>query len=210
MPDFSLNETEMNRPNEDIKKLLDFLKIAGELKRTIRYSSDRGVLTKDSSADHSWRLALMAIIISELLNLKLNVYKAVKLALIHDLVESLTGDIDATDIGKTITKEKKAENERTAMIKLLAACPDKIKATLGRLWDEFEAGESREAKFVRALDKIETLTHLLETRYKGENFAQFTHAYGDEAVKNFSELTEILEAIKAELKNEFIKSGNWK
>lgn len=194
----------------DIKKLLDFFKIAGELKRTIRYASDRGALVRDSVADHSWRLALMALIIADNRELNIDPAKAVKLALVHDLAESITGDIDATTIGRKISKEQKDRNEKKAMDQLLNDCPKKTKKMLTESWNEFLAGRTREARFVKALDKIETMMHLYETGYKGKNYAHFTHAYGDKAVKNFPELAAWLAAIKIKLKNEFIKNGNWK
>lgn len=195
---------------QELNKIIDLFKIAGKLKRTIRYSSDRGVVVRDSSADHSWSLALMVLVTAAELDLKIDVLKSLKLALIHDLVEAIAGDVDATDIGKTITKAAKKRNEKRAMRKLLKLCPRRTAELIGQAWAEFEAGKTKEARFIRALDKIETLTHLYTTGYKGKPYARFTYAYGDEAVKNFCELADFLDVIKVNLKKTFIKNGNWK
>ena len=89
--------------------------------------------------------------------------------------------------------------------------PPKIGEEIANLWNEYDERSTREAKFVKALDKLETLTHLIETGYKTYDRPELIANYADKTVKDFPELTDMLKIIKRKLKSEF-KKGNipWK
>lgn len=110
--------------NNNFEKIFDFLKVSGNLKNIYRYG-DVEVLNDESAADHSWRLALLVIILTEELKLKINVEYALKLAIIHDLPESITGDITAnkTMVDKVLRSEKR-KNEIKAIEKLKNLLPN--------------------------------------------------------------------------------------
>lgn len=89
--------------------------------------------------------------------------------------------------------------------------PKKTGNEIYNLWKEFETQSSNEGKFVKALDKLETLTHLVEVGYKAYDKIEVIPTYADESVKTFPELSEALKKIKKELKLEFKKGGiPWK
>jgi len=196
---------------EDLNKIFNFFEQAGKLKEVERYNEKRNGI-KESAADHSWRLALMAFAIAQELNLNLDILKAVKIALVHDIAESVTGDIDAVLImeGK-FSKEEKKKEEMEAMGKIKNIAPEEIGGEIYSLWEEYETGETWEARFIKALDKLETLAHLSESGYKTYDKPELIPRYADEAVKNFPELLPLLKIVKQKLKEEFIKGGfEWK
>lgn len=195
----------------NLDKIFDFLHKIEKLKPTYRYNKT-STGEKESSADHSWRLALMVFILASELKLDIDVVKAIKIALVHDLAEALTGDIDAALIaeGKT-TAEDKYSLETKAIKELKETLPKESGDEISNLWHEYEKCETQEAKFVKALDKIETLTQLVECGHEMYDKPEFIANYADKAVKNFPELTEVLKIVKRKLKAEYEKGGiEWK
>jgi len=181
---------------ENLDKVLNFLHQAEKLKSTVRFLERKDML-RESSADHSWRLTLMVFVIADELKLNINTEKALKIAIIHDLAESITGDIDYVLIAEgRVSKEEKQKLEREAMEKIKNSLPPKIGEEIYNLWNEFENGSTEEAKFVKALDKLEALTRLLKVGYKAYDRPEIIPTYANEAVKNFPELTEMLKKLK--------------
>jgi len=82
------------KKQNNFRKIIDFIHQTGRLKQIYRFSEEPK-MPKESVADHCWRLALMVAIFSDELALKIDVAKALKIALVHDIAESITGDIDA-------------------------------------------------------------------------------------------------------------------
>jgi len=195
-----------------MEKIFDFLHKIEKLKFALRFSGRPIKGRQESSAEHSWRLTLMIFVFAEELKLDINVNHAIKIALVHDLAEAVTGDIDALDIadGK-VKKEEKEEMETEAMEELKRTLPEKMGADIYALWQEYEAGETREAKFVKALDKIETMTQVYEAGHEFYIRPDFIPSYADKTVKNFPELTEALMMVKRKLKTEYAKGNlEWK
>lgn len=197
--------------NNNLNKIVDFIHQAGKLKTTQRFGANK-LFDGDSSADHSWRLALLAIILLEENDLKLNKYKTLKIALVHDLAEALTGDIDVRLIhSKAISKEQKARGEKKAITKLKSMLPPKSGREIEKIWREYEGAKTKEAKFIKALDKLETQIKVIEEGYKKYDTPVLIGTYGKKEVKNFKELSGLFKLIKSKLKKEF-KKGNipWK
>lgn len=195
----------------NLEKVFEFLHKIENLKSTLRYNKTASGRA-ESVADHSWRLALMTFIIADELKLNIDVVKSIKMALVHDLAEALTGDIDAILIAEgKVSVENKNRRENKAIMELKAALPKIAGKEILDLWKEYNIGAAREAKFVKALDKIETLTQLAESGYKTYDKPEFIANYADKHVKQFPELTEMLQILKKKLKLEF-KKGNikWK
>lgn len=138
-------------------KFLDFFSEIGKLKEVKRAGwIARGISNAESVSDHSFRLALLALVYGK--ELKLNVGKCVELALIHDLHEIYSGDI----IWPTADKEKKFGEEKKGIEKLCKLLPEKEKKELLALWKEYNEKKTDEAKLVHDLDKIEMLLQVIE------------------------------------------------
>lgn len=194
-----------HKGTNNLEKIFNFLHIAENLKSTLRYLHTANG-DKESSAEHSWRLSLMVFLIAEELKIDLDLMRAVKMALVHDLAESITGDIDAIKIAEgEISKKEKYELEKRAMQKIKNSLPEERGMEIYALWHEFEKSETAEAKFVKALDKLETLTQIAEMGYKFYDKPQFIANYANMAVCEFPVLKGMLKIIKRELKAKFEK-----
>lgn len=135
-----------------IEGRLEFLRAAERLKdvlRSARTSSGRA----ESTAEHSWRLCLMAMVFEDQLP-GLDWLKVLKLCIVHDLGEAIHGDIPATE---QAASPGKSERERQDLLALTSGLDASVRNGILSLWDEYEAAASPEAKAVKALDKLETL-----------------------------------------------------
>ena len=132
------------------REFIDFLGIISAMKTTYRHNwteSDR----RESVADHSWRLSLMPLLLeNEFPDVDIN--KVVRMCILHDLGESITGDIPC--FKKTADDESA---EKTAIEQLLSSLPDDIRAALSALFSEMDALETKEAKLYKALDNLEAV-----------------------------------------------------
>lgn len=134
----------------DCRKYIEFLNVIEKLKCNTRHSwTSSG--RHESVAEHSWRLAVMAILCAdEYPNLDIN--KVIKMCLIHDFGEALTGDIPA--FLKTDENEKEEEK---AIEKLLELLPIDTKEELSALFEEMKSLNTDEAKLYKSLDNIEAV-----------------------------------------------------
>ena len=133
--------------------LLDFIHTCGKLKSLKRQGWLRhDIVDPESVADHSWRLGMLCLVIGPKLEgaERLDVSKTLKMALLHDLAETEVGDITPRD---GVLPEDKLLMEAEGMKKILEHIDDT--GELYHIWGEYAAGESREAKLVNALDKLE-------------------------------------------------------
>lgn len=193
--------------NDNLEKIFDFLHLVENLKSTLRYNFTK-TGRKESSAEHSWRLSLMLFVLIKELKIAVDAERAVKIALVHDLAEAITGDIDAVLVAEgKASKQDKQKLELEAMAKIKATLPQEIGEEIYSLWREYEDASTKEVKCVKAVDKLETLTQLIEAGYKTYDKPQFIANYADKAVANFPELKEALIIIKRKLKEEFAKGG---
>ena len=139
---------------ERLKQQLAFIQEIDKEKTVFRQTYLADASRKENDAEHSWHMAVMAILLSEYSNEKIDVLKTVSMILVHDLVEIYAGDTYAYD---TIGNNDKAEREIKAADKLFALLPEDQKDKMRALWDEFEAGETPEAKFAITMDRIQPL-----------------------------------------------------
>lgn len=148
------------------EELLNFLHLAEKLKCTLRHdwtSTGR----RESVAEHSWRLALMVMLIAPRLNEPINVESALKMAIAHDIAEAITGDIPYFEAPPGSTaKAVKKDNERRAMAQINQFFKDVGGSELTELWEEYENGKTNEALFVKSLDKLESQLQQLEAGSK--------------------------------------------
>lgn len=144
---------------EDMKKTrlgkqFDFLRELDKEKQISRqtYLADGSRMEND--AEHAWHMAVMALFLSEYSNEKIDLLRVVSMILLHDVVEIDAGDTYAYD--KEAKKTQK-ERELHAADRLFGLLPEDQAEKFRALWDEFEAWETPEAKFARALDNVQPL-----------------------------------------------------
>ena len=197
---------------KSVHDILTFLHRSKGLEANKRYGvSLRG--EHNTVAEHSWRLALMTLVIGEVCNVRVDLQKAISLALIHDLAEAKTGDVDAfTQITEQRDPAEKHMRETTAMRSIVKNIS--FGSWILEMWEGYEAQESTEAKFVRALDKIEGFLHIAEDGVHVYVPKEFHATYADEAVAafdeathHFPELRDLLDAVKRDLKQQFEERG---
>ncbi len=139
---------------EHLKQQIAFIHEIDKLKYILRktrlFNSERN----ENDAEHSWHLATMAIILAEHANEPVDVLKVVKMLLIHDVVEIDAGDIFLYDSTQNHTN---TEAELKAANRIFGLLPTEQASELIAVWEEFEAGETIEAKFARAMDRLEPL-----------------------------------------------------
>lgn len=196
-----------------VHEILTFLKRSKGLEIAERYGSSLKD-DRNTVAEHSWRLALMAFVITTECNVRVDMAHVLTLALIHDLAEAKTGDIDAYNQIKEGSSlvESKALQEATAMEEITGDLS--FGSRIYDLWQEYEAQETVESKFVRALDKIEGFLHIAEVGVSAYIPKEFHADYADKAVAAFDETThhfpemkDLLDAIKLDLREQFEKAG---
>ena len=163
----------------ELAGVLDFLLASERLKVTRRsaYTSDG---KQESVAEHTWRLCLMALVLSPEFP-HIDFARLVKICLVHDLGEAVGGDIPAPEQARRRAAgvaTGKGDDERRDLMTLLDPLPAGLKAEIASLWDEYEAAESPEAKLAKGLDKLETiLQHTQGTNPPGFDY-RFNLAYG--------------------------------
>jgi len=133
---------------------LRFIAEADKLKTVFRASPLAAADRRENDAEHSWHLALMVVLLAEYADEPIDVGHAVKLVVIHDLVEIYAGDSPVFVPGAA---DDQQERELAAAERLFGLLPADQTAEIRALWDEFEAGETPEARFGRAMDRLEPM-----------------------------------------------------
>jgi putative hydrolase of HD superfamily len=139
-----------------LQQQLQFLLEIDRLKQIVRQSYIAGGLRKENSAEHSWHLAVMALVLAEHANQALDLPRVIKMVLIHDLVEIDAGD---TFIYDTAGNAGRQDRERRAADRIFGLLPVDQQQELRCLWEEFEARATPEARFAAALDRLMPLLH---------------------------------------------------
>jgi putative hydrolase of HD superfamily len=142
--------------NNRLKQQLDFLLEIDRLKEVMRQSYICRGLRKENSSEHSWHLAVMALVLAEHANRAVDITRVVKMALVHDLVEIDAGDTFCYD---AVGNEDKAAREAVAADRIFGLLPEDQCRELRSLWEEFEARATPEARFAAALDRLMPLLH---------------------------------------------------
>lgn len=142
---------------KSIKNFIDFYAKAEKLKTTTRHSWLSNPKRQESTAEHSWMLCLMAMVLSDEINTKVDLLKVMKMVTIHDLAEAVTGDIPSHEVSIRNRKENKYKAEQKALKIIVAKLPKNKSEDIINLWEELEKNETAEAKFTHSLDKIEAI-----------------------------------------------------
>ncbi len=177
-------------PHLEIAKILTFLRHAENLKNTLR-SATTSQGRAESSAEHSWRVALM-VLLSKQVFPEANMEKMLSMAILHDLAEAVCGDTPAP---QRKNKEDKHRVERQGMLALCKALPEPMCEDILSVWDEYEAGTTVEAQWVKAFDKLETLLQ----HSQGRNGQDFDYAFNLSYGREYTSLHPFLEEIRAQI-----------
>ena len=139
---------------ERLKKQMEFIVEVDKVKKIIRQTYLADSSRKENDAEHSWHLALMAVLLQEYSNEEVDIARVVPMVLIHDLVEIDAGDTYAYDEKGAQTKR---EREVNAAERIFGLLPEDQGIYFRELWEEFEAYETAEAKFAHLLDNFQPL-----------------------------------------------------
>ena len=141
--------------NDALKAQIDFIIELDKLKQVFRQTLLIDDCRQENDAEHSWHLALMACLLSEhAREQNFNIFRVVKMLLIHDVVEIDAGDTFAYDVGGN---KERLKRERMAAERLFNMLPSDQAGEFRSLWDEFEARKTPEAKFAAAIDRFQPL-----------------------------------------------------
>ena len=144
----------MNFDRERLEKQMAFIREIDKEKQIFRQSYVTDGTRKENDAEHAWHMAIMTFLLSEYANEDIDVLKTIRMILIHDIVEIDAGDTYAYDDSAKATQY---EREERAANRLFGLLPEDQAKNLRALWDEFEAGESKEARFARTMDNVQPL-----------------------------------------------------
>ncbi|HUH13381.1 MAG TPA: HD domain-containing protein [Longimicrobiales bacterium] len=145
---------------ERVARQLRFALEVDALKGVLRQTLLTDASRRENSAEHSWHLALLAVLLAEHAPEEVSVRRVVRMVLVHDIVEIDAGDAFCYDPAAVDGKEVR---ERRAAERIFGLLPADQAAELKALWQEFEAGESPDARFANALDRMQPLLHNFAT-----------------------------------------------
>ncbi|ENJ1690736.1 TPA: HD domain-containing protein [Vibrio parahaemolyticus] len=154
----------MDRLEKQLALLIELDKLKSVLRRT-RVKSAEGRL--ENSGEHSWHVALMAVLMEEHANAPVDICRVMKMLLIHDVVEIDAGD---TFVYDTAASKEQAEKEIKAAERLFGMLPTDQGQELLALWQEFEAAQSDDAKYAKALDRL--IPMLLNYHTNGQSWKE--------------------------------------
>lgn len=150
-----------------LKSQIEFLMAVDALKSVYRASRIVSNERQENSAEHSWHLTLFARILAEHANAPVDVERVIFMLMVHDIVE-----VDAGDVPLHGQQDPNRQaSEKAAATRLFGLLPDDQRNLLHRCWDEFEAGESDDARFAKAIDRLQPV--LLNALTEGGTWRDF-------------------------------------
>jgi putative hydrolase of HD superfamily len=177
----------------ELEGILAFLRTAERLKSTPR-SGWTTAGERESVAAHTWRLSLMAAVLSDRFP-GIDLARLLKICLIHDLGEALHGDVPAPQQSSDASK---AIREREDLQEVLAPLPQRLREEFTALWDEYEAARTPEALLAKGLDKLETILQHTQGLNPTDFDYRFNLAYG----QVYTAAHPVLAALRARLDQE--------
>lgn len=163
---------------ENLLKQIEFIKEMDKLKYIERRTRLLGSDRHENDAEHSWHLAVMAMVLAEHANQPVDLLKVIKMVLIHDIVEIDAGD---TFIYDKVKSHDNSDEERAAGERIFGMLPAAQYKEMMELWEEFEAGETHEARFARTMDRLEPLLQNISNR--GGTWREYDVKYDEVAGK---------------------------
>ena len=176
----------------DIDGLIDFIVEAGKLKKIPRTGwVESSVSDPESVADHTFRVALIALVLAD--ERGLDSLKAVRMALLHDLAEVEIGDLTPTQKDAALEVNKRSENQ--AMMRLFEKLPESIRGTYLSAWREFSEASTEVARLVMDADKLEMVMQASEYQREGGDRDKLMHFWHAEI--NSDEVKAIRDVVKS-------------
>lgn len=181
-----------------LRKQLEFSLEIDKEKQVFRQTHLSGRGRNENDAEHAWHMAVMAYILKEYSNGKIDIARTMIMCLIHDIVEIDAGDTYAYD---DEGKKTQAGREQKAKDRIFSILPDEQAAELKAIFDEFEANETAEARFAHAMDNIQPI--LLNNSNSGSDWKE--HSVSAEKVYKRQEKTRLGSEKIFELADNIIK-----
>lgn len=161
----------MNNTNQ----VIEFIKEIENLKSVTRTAWTK-TGRRESTAEHSWRLAMLLMVLEEDFK-DVDINKAIKMSLVHDLGELYDGDISAKLQSED---DNKSHMEESAMKRMLTTLPESLSGKIYDLWKEYNECFTKEAKLVKAMDKLETIVQHNQGRNPDDFDYEFNLKYGSQ------------------------------
>ena len=190
---------------ERLRKQLEFALEIDKEKNILRQTHLSGHGRRENDAEHAWHMAIMAYLLREYANEEVDIAKVMLMCLIHDIVEIDAGDTYAYDTAGLAAQK---EREEQAAERIFGLLPEDQKAELRALFDEFEAGETAEASFARAMDNFQPL--LLNDSNQGGDWREHD-VCRSQIMKRHKKTylgSEIIGAYSEQLIDENVRKGN--
>jgi 5'-deoxynucleotidase YfbR-like HD superfamily hydrolase len=180
----------MTMSADELDGVLAFLREAERLK-TVTRSGWTSEGERESVAEHTWRLCLMAMLLYGGAP-EVDLARLLRMCLVHDLGEALGGDVPAPEQRAAAPK---AGQERADLLRLTAPLPPALRNEIVELWDEYEAAVTPEARLAKGLDKLETILQ----HTQGKNPADFDYGFNLAYGRHYTAGNPLLEALRARL-----------
>ncbi len=178
---------------EKLERYLQFMREAERLKNVLR-SARTSTGRHESTAEHTWRLALLALVLADE-KPELDLPRVLAMCLVHDLGEAYEGDIPAV---AQCDPASKAAAELAAMERLTPLLPAEAATRIRTLWEEYEACATPEARWVKALDKAETILQHNQGANPADFDYEFNLTYGAEWFRDDALLRRLRRLLDAE------------
>ena len=153
--------------NNRLNQQFDFCLEADKEKFIGRQTYLSDGIRKENDAEHAWHMAVMALVLGEYSNDKIDLLKTISMILIHDIVEIDAGDTYAYDEQR---KKSQKSREIAAADRIFALLPEDQQKKFRLLWEEFDAAETPEARFARAMDNVQPI--MLNNATKGKSWEE--------------------------------------
>lgn len=192
------------KASQRLKQQIDFIVEIDKLKNVLRQTLLTDGSRRENDAEHSWHLAVMAMVLGEYAPEGTDICHAIKLVLVHDLVELYAGDTFAYD---DKGHEDKDARERKAAERLFGLLPDDQGQLFRSLWEEYEKQDTKESQFALALDRLQPLLHNYHTN--GGTWKKFDvpgHRVLHRA-KSIAQASDVLGQFAEDLIRDSIKKG---
>ncbi|HET8726224.1 MAG TPA: HD domain-containing protein [Alphaproteobacteria bacterium] len=168
-----------------LEQIHDFLILTDRFKQVVRQNYLTDGSRRETDAEHTWHMALYALLLKDELGVEVDIGRTLALILVHDLVEIYAGDTFAYD---DVGRADQEEREREAAAKLFGMLPPDLRDRVDSWWREFEEGRTNEARFARALDRLQAFGQNVVSRGKS------WHEHGVTRARTFGRMNEALES----------------
>jgi putative hydrolases of HD superfamily len=169
-------QSDFSRLNQQLQFVLEIDRLKQILRQTLLTDGSR----RENSAEHSWHIAIMGMILFEYAPAGADLLGALKMLLIHDLVEIDAGDSFCYDAAAYLDKDQR---EQQAADRIFGLLPYEQQQELRLLWEEFEARQTPTAQFATALDRLQPVLHNQQTAGHTWQLNQITQAQVLERVR---------------------------